>query len=650
MKKLLLVFLPLFSFASEKPNLESLLSPPLVRSIKISPDGEHLALRVYIDGRHTLRMIRRDNKSVVGGLDVRVAGGRSEVGNYWWVTNTRLVGQILEAPVGSQSPGNYGELFGVDVDGGNQKVLFSQRAHLLESTPGQRNKQKAERAWASFVHRYPPDPDHVLISRKSISPTGDKTPVAMFLNIHDGTLKSKPVAKSVYPDSVFYADENGAIRLIVGTDNKEERQVKARFGDEDWLDLDPSTIGDRFRPVSTIVDGKFFVLDDYELDKQGLYLFDTNSNTQELVYENGRVDISRVHASSDITDVYGLLLYDGLPRYVLLDSKHPEKQIFKDMLSAFSGSVVNIMSRTTDGQYWVVYKHSSIDPGSFYLFDSQQQHLSLLSASKPGLDSNKLSAMEAITFKSFDGMEISGYYTPPVLKVANSPLVVLVHGGPRVRDFWGFNPEVQALATSGYGVLQINFRGSTGYGQLFRDAGNLHWGDDVQQDIIEGTKWLIANRPIDSERVCVMGSSFGAYSAVMSATLAPDLFKCVIANAGVYDLELMYRRGDIKGWYNGKAYLKEAIGDEPENLAQISPVNRIEHLQAPILVAHGKQDRRAPYKHATTLIKALESNRKKHELFIKKNEGHGFYDTANLVEYYEKSLRFLEENVSSTSQ
>lgn len=180
--------------------------------------------------------------------------------------------------------------------------------------------------------------------------------------------------------------------------------------------------------------------------------------------------------------------------------------------------------------------------------------------------------MEPVSFTSFDGMDISGYYTAAKEHEGDTaPLVVLVHGGPRARDYWGFNPEVQVLATQGYSVLQINFRGSDGYGKDFLDAGNRQWGNAIQKDIIAATRWAIATDRAEAGRVCIMGSSFGGYSAMQSAILEPDLYSCVVANAGIYDLAMMYTEGDIEYRYLGKAYLEETIGRDDEELRRTLP-------------------------------------------------------------------------------
>src|SRR5690606_14795573 len=170
----------------------------------------------------------------------------------------------------------------------------------------------------------------------------------------------------------------------------------------------------------------------------------------------------------------------------------------------------------------------------------------------------------------------------------HKPLVVYVHGGPHgVRDRWGFDPELQLLAKAGYSVLQVNYRGSGGYGLSHLEAGYLQWGDAVQRDIIAGTEWAIASGKAEKGNICIMGASFGGYSALQSATLAPDLYKCAVGVAGIYDLSLMHTEGDIPLRDFGISFLNEVIGADPEILAQYSPVNHVDKLKAAVLIEIG---------------------------------------------------------------
>jgi dipeptidyl aminopeptidase/acylaminoacyl peptidase len=225
-------------------------------------------------------------------------------------------------------------------------------------------------------------------------------------------------------------------------------------------------------------------------------------------------------------------------------------------------------------------------------------------------------------------------------------MVLLPHGGPfDVSDTWFFDEDAQFLASRGYLVLQINYRGSSGRGPNFVDDGYGKWGTRIQQDLIDGVKWAESQHYADAKRVCVFGGSFGGYSAMMSVIRAPQLFKCAIGYAGVYDLAMMYDKGDTKDSKFGKNYLEQAIGKDPKELAANSPDKLADKIDVPVLLIHGEEDQRAPFAQAKAMRAALETAHKPYEWLTKPHEGHGFYNEQNLVDMYNHLQAFLEKNI-----
>ena len=223
-----------------------------------------------------------------------------------------------------------------------------------------------------------------------------------------------------------------------------------------------------------------------------------------------------------------------------------------------------------------------------------------------------------------------------------NPTVVLLHGGPYgVRDYWGYNPEVQMLALAGYNVIQINFRASGGYGANFDNAADYHWGDHVQQDIIAGTRWAISQGVAKAGNICIMGGSFGAYSALQSASLAPDLFSCAIGVAGIYDLTLLAKKGDITRVTYGEAFLDNVIGNDETQLKSFSPVYQAGQIKANVLLIHGEKDKRAPLIHAERMQDALEDAGKQVKLSEYDDEAHGFYAEENQIRYFKEVVQYL---------
>jgi acylaminoacyl-peptidase len=221
-------------------------------------------------------------------------------------------------------------------------------------------------------------------------------------------------------------------------------------------------------------------------------------------------------------------------------------------------------------------------------------------------------------------------------------MVVLPHGGPHgVRDYWAFSPDVQVLASRGYAVLQVNYRGSGGYGRDFLYAGYGKWGTLMQDDLTDATLWAIDAGIAHRDRVCIYGASYGGYAAMMGVVREPDLYQCAIAYVGVYDLELMFEKGDIPDRDTGVTFLKEAVGEDEQDLRSRSPVHNLHRLKAPVFIVHGGEDFRVDVEHAYRLRDRLDELGKPYEWMLKEKEAHGFYRPENRLELYERMLAFL---------
>ncbi len=619
--------------------ISDLVAAPEIKQVKISPLGDYLAIKMLKDRKHILVFLDRTTLKTLGAFDT---GGWEEVGTYAWANNTRVVMQLYEVQKTQEAPKFYGELAAVNFDGKDGEFIFGYRAH--DQQVGTRlARREGEYAWGEVIDTLPEDNKHVLIASTPMQGQLARAQVKL-LNVYTGE-DEKRVRSAMHGYADFLTDKSGELRLI--SSYREDNSVHLNtlpVGAEDWLELPAQEYTDDFFPIAINSDGdKAFAADRLEQDKLGLYELELDGSGGKHLFTHDVVDISAFTVSSDGRDVYGLKLDDGMPSYMLF-SQSEEAQVFKSLLSTFEGSLVDITSRSEDGKLWIVRVRSDRDPGAFYLFDREAVQLKLLFRSKPRVDASALAVVESISFESFDGTTIHGYLTQP--PGGKGALVVLVHGGPRARDRWQFDSTVQVLATQGFGVLQVNYRGSSGYGLAFMDAGNRHWGDHIQQDIIAGTRWALAKGHARDDQVCIMGASFGAYSAAMSATLAPDLFACVVANAGIYDLSLMYKKGDIERFYGGENYLEEVIGRDRDQLKQFSPVNHVAALRAPVFIAHGKRDIRAPIAHANRLKAALNKQKKPYEWFVRKRESHGFYKDENQVKYLSQVLAFLRKHTS----
>jgi dipeptidyl aminopeptidase/acylaminoacyl peptidase len=225
---------------------------------------------------------------------------------------------------------------------------------------------------------------------------------------------------------------------------------------------------------------------------------------------------------------------------------------------------------------------------------------------------------------------------------------VFVHGGPyHVRDSWEFDPYVQALASRGYAVLQVNFRGSGDYGSDFTKAGYREWGGKMQDDVTDATRWAIAQGIADPKRVCIFGGSYGGYAALEGAVKEPELYRCTIGYVGVYDLRLMYTRGDIPQSSSGDNYLKQVLGEDSNQLWDRSPVAHADRIKARVMLIVGGQDWRVPPVQGESMRSALNKAHIEHEWLYQRTEGHGFYDEKNTEDLFGKIVAFLDRNIGA---
>lgn len=641
----IVLFCCLWASFGQAATLRQLTAPPYITDIKISPSGEYLAIRIFDDGKHHIRFMTRESFQQTGGMSFP---GNSEVGDYYWVNDERVVTKVQEFSGTDNSPKYYGELFAANYDGSRSDMIFGYRSGR-DGVASRVQIDESEYAWADIIDVLPNDKKRILISSTDMNESFSRPAEAMLLDTYNGK-ESRRIKTSAHPGANFYTDKDGEIRLV--TSRRRDRSVSLETlpaETKDWIEISPSSYGNYFTPVTISDDGKsVYVLDNLDSDKVGLHKLSLDGADYKSLYTHDVVDITYPVVSTNGRRVYALRIDNGYPSYLSLTKTGEEAVIFKSLLEYFSGSVMSIRSRSKDGMYWVVRTGTDVDAGSYFLFDRTTNSIRKLFESRPDVKADDLAPTEPISFKSFDDLQINGYFTAAKnTSGPSTPLVVLVHGGPVSRDYWGYDAEVQALATNGFSVLQINFRGSQGYGEAFEEAGYRQWGDEIQQDIIAGTRWAITEKRASEGNVCIMGASFGAYSALQSSILAPELFKCAVANAGIYDLSLMYKKGDIESKYGGEAYLERVIGRDEEELVRFSPVNRVAELRAPVLIAHGKRDERAPIEHAERLRSAMDKHGKSYEWFVKRDEAHGFYDNDNQVEYLRAAIRFLSKHLNS---
>jgi len=296
----------------------------------------------------------------------------------------------------------------------------------------------------------------------------------------------------------------------------------------------------------------------------------------------------------------------------------------------------------------LIYSYGDVDPGRWYLLNAADMTMRLILVARSRVDPVQMRPMEIVSYAAPDGLNIPAYLTRPAGE-GPKPTVVMVHGGPAVRDEWSWDPEVQLLATRGYAVFQPQFRGSSGFGKAFQRAGHGQWGLSMQDDITAGVEYLVKQGIADPRRICIYGASYGGYAAVWGLMKTPDLYRCGITLAGVADIEYM-----LSDWSdtNSNKSLREwqrfVVGDRQRDKTkfdQVSPLKHAQDIRAPLLIAHGDDDKRVPISHAKKLMKALDAQHKSYEWVLLPDEGHGIYYLRSQLKFSNALLEFLDKHI-----
>jgi dipeptidyl aminopeptidase/acylaminoacyl peptidase len=313
-----------------------------------------------------------------------------------------------------------------------------------------------------------------------------------------------------------------------------------------------------------------------------------------------------------------------------------------------------IDSRDLADNTWIVRYVADNAPVAFYAYDRVNKKATLLFTDRPALEKYQLAKMQPISFKARDGMTLYGYLTLPVgLESRNLPMVLLVHGGPWFRDVWGLNDDVQWLANRGYAVLQINFRGSDGYGKDYLNAGDREWGGKMHDDLIDGKNWAVRQSYADPKQVCIMGGSYGGYATLVGLTFTPDEFVCGVDSFGISNLVTFLRA--IPPYWEREltAVYKRVVGDvetEQEFLKSRSPLFKVDQIKAPLLIGQGANDPRVKQAESDQIVEAMRKNGKPVEYIVFPDEGHGFARPENRLKFYAAAEAFLAKYLGGRAE
>ncbi len=387
---------------------------------------------------------------------------------------------------------------------------------------------------------------------------------------------------------------------------------------------------------------------------QSIYLEDSReSDTNRLIELRLDTGAVRVIAHDPRCDIGGVLVHPDTDEIqaVAFDRARTEWTVLDDALRADFEAIgrlhhgdFSVTSRDDADRIWIVAFTADTGPAAFFAYDRSTKRGRLLFYSKPDLTAYSLAPMEAIQFTARDGLTLHGYLTcPPGRERRDLPVVLNVHGGPHARDTWGYDPEAQWLANRGYACLQINFRGSTGYGKRFLNAGDKEWGGKMHDDLVDAVRWAIDAGIADPKRVAIYGASYGGYAALAGATFTPDLFRCAVDVVGPSNLITMMETIPPY-WETFVAIEHRRVGNpetEAEFLRSRSPLFFVDRIKAPILIAHGANDPRVKQAESEQIVAAMKRKGVPYEYLLFPDEGHGFAKPENRLTFYAVAERFL---------
>jgi len=444
----------------------------------------------------------------------------------------------------------------------------------------------------------------------------------------------------------WYADTSGVIRTGIASEGDRWSVYYRPSEDAPFKQSASRSARDTANQIDTVAvipgSDQGYAIASGASGRFGLYHYDfVADRLGDLVYENAVADISDFDLSEK-GQLESVSYTDDRDRILWLDPAF--KALQARLEKALPGLSIQIVSTSRDRSRLVILATAATNPGTYYLLDRKTSKMMVIAAPFDRLRSKTLADMDSVSYKARDGLDIPAYLTLPAGRTPKDlPMVVMPHGGPFVRDEWGFDTWAQFLASRGYVVLQPNFRGSTGYGRQFVEKGNGQWGRGMQDDIDDGVKWLVARGMVDAKRVCIMGASFGGYAAEWGAVRNPDIYRCAISFAGVSDIaaQLKYDRKTFFAPRYFRDWRDRIQGKDGTTLDSISPAKRAADLKIPILIAHGDADTTVPPAQSKELVDALTKLGHPPEYYVYKGEGHGFAKPEDQVDFLKKVAAFL---------
>lgn len=605
---------------------------PAISQPRISPDGQHLAFLAPMGSRMGIALMDLQT----GATKPLVRSSDEGIDSFIWKGNDFIV---YQADVG-----------GNEADAVQSINIRTGRITRLLESFGLNNYTRQGGQFGGVLSWCPSLPDKIVV-------IGSRTENSWSANIYEvnvatGTRSSVAGNTGDKDRRGVLIDPDGQVRVQV-IDEHDKLSVQARIDNEvrytPLFSLPRDAVTGQLGLPTLLADADrtFYQLDYGTHDRGALVAWSLRTGKrlgEAFVPPEG--EIVWLHVSRDQKQLLGVDYEADKTQVHWFD---PELAGLQSSLEkTFPGQVVRIGDMSDDRKRILISVSSDVESGVIFLLDRArpQPKLMSLGSARPQLNALALAPMEPVHFPARDGLPLQGYLTKPKGVSGPVPLVLLPHGGPYgIRDSWGYDAEVQFLANRGYAVLQVNYRGSGGFGRKHLEAGRLEWGKKMQDDLTDAVHWVIEQGVANPKRVAIYGASYGGYAAMAGVAFTPDLYRCAVNYVGAVDLTFLGRRDQGGDPIANEMFYVPWVHPDLAELKRRSPVNHVEAIRVPTLHAYGENDPRVEFRHWKKLRGELEKHGKTFEVFNQEDEGHGFAAAPARIKFYLRLEQFLRKHL-----
>ncbi len=619
-----------YTFAESAPlQVSDFARQPRLFSVDLSSNGTYFSSIVYVGEQRAIvveKLYAKEKPYIVTTKDWDFRW-------YAWLSDRVMIAGVGIPTTVRGTPVVVTRLARIDAEKRQTKLLFAGE-----------DDQSFWQIQDDVISTLPGQPEHFLIQ------SGGSKPNAYRASINSRRLPTITAQRSLGGVHDWQADADGNVRVGTGfTANQKEPILKLLDGEGEWHDFTHLLARD-FEVMALPThepDVVYAQVSTEDAPFRQLQKFHVSTGTfGEVLASNPLSDIAHVTLNTAGNAIESISYESSLVATEYFDTW------LQSLLTAFNKAVPDtrnhIAAISQDRSRALILSWSGHLPAHYYLFETDSKHATYLQSAYPSLMDRAPGRVHERTFEARDGLVIPAFLTLPAGispdRASNLPTVIFPHGGPHARDFNEFDWMSQMFAHQGYAVLQINFRGSTGY--AFEKLGRREWGGTMQDDITDGTRWLIDEGISDPKRICIVGGSYGGYAALMGLATEPDLYRCGASFNGVTDLVHLLSQQTM---YIGGRFYSRFIGNLSsgrKDLKAASPVNLADQIKAPVLLLHGDKDRVVHYSHAKRMSRALKDH--PHELVVLEDEGHHLQRPARRLEFAEKLMAFLNDHLGSS--